>query len=475
MPREWIDIPTTTRLYENVEEEALTTAMAAQENCFQTEADGFSRFPGIATFVQLPDKGRVFLCDWKGSMIAATSNGYVYRIDKNGNAENVTKVSLAGRGRPIFTKTPDELVIASGQQAIRFAGKETEILAQDAPDATYVGFIDNYVLFAGADSGRFAHTLAGLTRELSPLDVFAADSQPDDITALMITPFREVIVCGPDTIEQYERLTSGDSPFFRRWAVGEGLYTPYALLFADNAVFAVNSRREFVRFSGQASTPIGQEIGKPLEALAEDDWKEAWMGGFPDKPLHVLGQKFIILQFPNATNPYGTKGITYAYDYRQKKFLTLYGWDEANGVPKRWPVWSHWPLWEKIYVGGDDGKIGYLTPDSFTNFGEIQRVFGRTAILGKQGEMEIHDVRMRVIRGKGGNDTQSSIYLRAKRDNKRWTRWIQKGLGKAGDTNLHIHFGSMGIAEEFQFEWYSNDDVPLTISGLQAQVTRTGY
>ena len=467
MPK-WVDLPLNAKLFLNIDEAALTRASAAVENGYVTEADGHSRFPGLSDFCNLADNGRAYLYEWRGDMIAATSKGRVYRVDKGANAQDVTGTPITGGGRVIFSETEDELLMAAGGQIIMFNGETTSVLSEDAPLSTHVGYIDGYVIAIERDSGRFFHANAGAPRTWDPLDTFAADGNPDNIKAMMITQYREILLAGPKSIEQFERLSSGDVPFFRRWAVGEGILTPYAFGFADNAVFTVNSLYEVIRFSGQTSQPLGDDIGKILETI--DDWSDAWMGAFPDKPLHVNGQKFVLLQIPNATNIYGTKGYTFIYNYKKQQWSALYGWDADNGIPRRWPGWSYWPIWSGVYVGGE-GKIYKFNPSVFTNAGETQRWLVRTAHLSEQGEVTIEDVRLRIKRGMGSNTAESKIALRANRDNKGFGRWVHRGLGKAGERDMMIYFGGFGVGSTWQFEVMCTDNVQVELVDAKALIT----
>lgn len=474
MAGQWLDIPIGEKLYQNVSETELTRAQAAMENCFVTEAEGLRRFYGIDPWLTLPNEGRVYVFgDRHFNLIAVTDRGNVYRIDEEANFDNVTGVPVQGGKRPIQSDTPDGVMIAAGGPLIRLGKAKTDILSEDAPNASHVQFIDNFVLVN--DEGRFQHSNAGDFTTWDPLDVFAVNSKPDFITAMLVTPFSEIMLAGAQSVEQYERLTGGATaaPFFRRWPVGEGVSAPYTMLHADNALFFVNHRNEFVRSSGQTSQPVSVDIGAVLQQPGLD-WSEAWVGGFPDRPLSFDGQFFILLQLPHATNPYGTKGLTFVYDYRAKRWFTLYGWDADLGVPTRWPGWSHWPLWGEVFIGADAGRIGKLSKTVHTNFGETQRMLSRTAHLSKAGELEIDDLRMHLRRGVGSYTTEPVLRLRCQRDNRGFGRWITKGLGLTGDRQMTIHFGPMGIGHSFQWEIEITDDAVVEIHRLEAQGANVG-
>jgi hypothetical protein len=471
----WTPLPLDSKLFLNADETLLSRANAKLENFYQNDAGGFSRFPGLKPWLQLSDKGRVYLFDWQNDLIAATSNGKMFRIDKSKNAEDVTGVPVSGGKRIIFDKTESELVMAGGGQLIRFAGSRTEVLSDDAPKSTHVGTIDSFVLAPEKDTQHWQHSNAGDSRTWDPLDTFSADGKPDPVTAMLISPFREVMLCGPDSIEQWERSLSGDVPFIRRWSVGDGLKSPYALGFADNALFVVNKSSEWVRFSGQTSQPVGDDIGALLSNI--DDWSEAWIGGFPDQSISWNGQKFLLLQIPNATNAYGTKGITVCFDIRPKngKFFLLYGWDKKKAKPSRWPGWSHWPLWDQTFVGGDDGWIWTLDKATFTNGGETQRALVRTGHWDQAGECAVDDLRLRWKRGIGSNTSAPQALVRVNRDNMGFGPWVGGSLGMMGQRELFTRFGGFGMANTFQFEFQCTDDCYMEIAKAEAILSPVGH
>jgi len=353
MARQWLPIPLDTKLTKNVEESSIGTGMAAIENGYVNEQGHHSRFPQLTPFVGLgvSDGGRIYLYEWRGDLVAASSSGRFYLVTRNGIVNEHTEYVIPAKRRVVFASTEDELAMAAGAEIVRFAGDKTELLSKDAPLASHVAYIDTYIVANEINTGRFRHSTVGEAKVWNSLDVFAANGSPDNITAVMTTPYRELLLFGPKSIEQFERLSGGSFPFFRRWSVAEGLREPYMYAFADNGVFCLNQMIELVRFSGQSSSSVGDDLGKELEKI--DDWTDAWIGGTGEKPLHIRGQKFMVLQAPRATNPYGTKGLTYLFDYRQKRFSNLYGWNAAKGVPDRWPGWSHWSIWGRHFVGGE--------------------------------------------------------------------------------------------------------------------------
>lgn len=474
MPEEWLPLPIDKPLYANNDAEAIVGYSTAIENSFINELGGHTRFPGLRRFAQVDPKARrLYLSSFNEDLIAGSDKGQIYRINRAGTVENVTAVPVSGGRRIIFAETDRDLLMAAGGPIVRLRDTQTELLSPDAPNASHIGWLDNFTIAVETNSGRFYHSRAGQPDVWDALDTFAADGAPDNINSMIVTPFRELMLGGANSTEQFERQ-NGEVPFFRRWAIGDGVKLPYATVFADNAVFTINAFREIVRTSGQTSTSVSDAISLLLEKI--DDWSDAWMGGYPDNPLAIVGQRFIIFQAPNATNAYGTKGVTIGYDYRGKKFFTLFGWDDAKGVPARWQGWSHWSLWDKTFVGGPDGWIYELT-DTTYRFNEtgLQRWLVRTSHLAKGSGANVKALRLRVKRGIGGSDTSSTIQVRCSRNSRPMGAPIRRSLGQAGEREQFLMFGNFGNGQTFQFEFSSTDDCPIHLIGADIKVAPLGH
>lgn len=474
MPQDWTPLEIGKPLFANLDPDAVIGYQTALENAFQNELGGLTRFPGLREFTTVDAQAkRLYLHEFNEDLIAASDKGQVYRIDKQGNVENVTAVSVSGGRRVIFAETDRDLLMCAGGPIVRLRDTKTELLASSAPNASHVGWLDNFTIAVEVNSGRWFHSRPGQPDIWDALDTFSADSNPDNITGMIVTPFRELLLGGVDSTEQFERTASGDAAFYRRWAIGDGMRLPYTQVFADNQTWTINALFELVKVSGQRSASVSQTFQKLLEQI--DDWSDAWMGGYPNNPLSILGQRFILLQMPNATNEYGTKGVTLVYDYRNNKPFFLYGWDNQKGVPARWPGWSHWKLWGKTYVGGSDGKIYEITEDTYRNGSALQRLLVRTSHMAQGSGVTVNGFRLRLVRGKGGSDTASTIRVRCSRDARPFGPWITRSLGAAGQRQQFIEFGSFGNGATFQFEISSADDCAVNLIGADVKLLPLGH
>lgn len=468
---QWANFPWKDPLFTNDDESILRAAPAAVENAYSNRAGGFSRFPGLRSFASLPGQGRTYVYRWRNQLVAATEGGRVYRFNEDGTPEDVTGVPLSGGGRPVFAGTDDgRLVIATGGPLVQYSSDRTRLLSNEAPSSTHVAFVDGYLVAIENGSGRFVHCDPGEYEIWNPLSVFTAEGKPDDLNAAIVTPYRELLLCGPESIEQFERRTSGSQPFFRRWTTGEGLAHPYTLVADVAGTYGVNQRAEFVRFSAQVSREMSTNIALTLEEI--DDWTDAWAA-----PLTISGQRFIVLQAPHATyEPYGTKGVTLAFDYREKRYAFLWGWNAAVGLPARWPGWSIERVGNRTFVGVENG-VAEMSLDAHDNLGAPMRTMFRSAHVDEWGPSRIDNVRVRMKRGvaKAYDAVQPKIGIRMLRDGRFWTSWTWKDLGLPGETDLVTEFGPQGCADTWQMEVAVTDAVDVRFVRAQAHVERLSW
>jgi len=469
---EWTDIPLNAKLFKNLDEQVLTQTYAALENCFVTEGGGVSRFPGLKTVVTLDSNSEIFLNRYNNDLIACGRDGQLFRIDNNYNATKIEGTPVAGGDRVSFARTRDGVMMAAGSQIIKFDGNKTGVLSKDAPPSSFIGFIDGYLLAVEKDSGRFQHSRINELSQWNPLDTFAVDGNPDDINAMLITPFNEVLLSGEESLEQYERLVGSSTgvAFFRRFSVGDGISEPWTLCFADNFAWGLNDKREFVRLSGQTTQVVSNDVQADIEYRYSLRNIGALNGAWA-APAYIKGQKFIIFQSPNATNNYGTTGVTLVFDTRSGRYFEIFGWDAQNGVPDLWAGRSVFSIWGKTFVGGN-GKIYELDTETYDNDNNVQRSYFRTAHYEIGTTSRINGVRFLLKRGVGSYTKAPEVMMRTNPDNRGWSNWQKRDLGKTGQDNLYIEFGSQGIADTWQFEVSMTDNAPFEIRKLQVDIDR---
>ena len=464
------DIELNKKLFKNIDEDSLTSTFSGLENCFVTEANGISRFPGLVEFADFGSTAEIYIGRYKNDMIASGTDGRTYRVNSNGTYTEVEGSKVLGGDRTSFSRTRDGLLMTSGGKIIKYNGKKNSILSDDAPLSSFVGYIDGYVLAVEKNSGRFQHSTLNENGTWNALDTFAVDGAPDNINAMLINPFNEIMFTGEESIEQYERYVGGAVPFFRRWSVGEGISEPWTVCFADNATWGLNSRYEFVRISGQTSRSVSDDIQKDIEDRYSmnnlGNLDKAWAA-----PITIKGQKFILFQSPEATNKYGTRGFTSVYDIKRGQWFDIFGWDDKIGQPDLWPGRSIFSIWGKTFVGGN-GKIYELSSTAYNNDGKTQRAYIKTGHYDSPTPIRIDMVRMIIKRGVGSYTENPQIMLRTNPDNKGFGNIQYRNLGYTGQGDMVIEFGSQGIGETWQFEITMTDNCPFELRRLQIEQSR---
>jgi len=467
---DWIDIELNKKLFKNVDESALTSTFAALENCFVTESNGISRFPGLKEFVDVGGSGELHMSRQGNDMIAVSTDGRSFKIDKNGLYSAIEGTPVLGGDRCSFARTRDGLMMGAGAQIIKYDGQKNSVLSADAPLSSFVGYLDGYVMAVEKDSGRFQYSEPNNFKSWPGLNTFGVDGNPDNINAMLITPFNEILFSGEESIEQYERYVGAQVPFFRRWSTGDGISEPWTFCYADNAAWGLNSKYEFVRLSGQTSQSVSDDIQKEIEYRYSFDnigsLDKSWAA-----PAYIKGQKLIIFQAPEATNFYGTKGFTAVFDIRRGQWFEIFGWDQDNGVPTLWPGRSVFMIWGKTFVGGK-GKIYQLSPETYNNDGQVQRSYIRTAHFDNLGTIRIERVKMTIKRGVGTYEVNPKIMFRSNPDKKGFGNTQTRELGKTGNDIMDIEFGSQGIADTWQFELAVTDDCEFELRRLQVEISK---
>lgn len=446
-----------------VDESILLRNLPALENMVLAKDGQHVRFPGDVAFAELPGT-RTYLYEYQGNLIAVTNEGRFYRVDGAGNMADVTGVPLSGPGRPTFSETEDFMIAAQGAAILKLAGATTEVLSPLAPDTTHIAFIDGFIAAPIVNSMNWNHNEAGDYADWNPLDVFSAESSPDAITAMVKTPYNELLFAGPKSVEQWER-GSGSATFAFRYATGAaGVRAPYTLVATERGNFAVNGRLEFAKFTTQGALPASTDIAVQLQKV--DDWREAWA-----TEIRIKARTFILLQIPRATNPYGTSGLCFLFDLDTGTWTNLYGWDNALGLPMAYAAWSYAFCFDRHFIGVAGG-IRELKLDSFQTMGGILRCLARTPHMGDWGPSRVEDVKLRFKRGLSpSGTTPKKIGLRCSRDGGAMGRWVWRDFGLYGNRETVIHFGSFGIADTWQFEYQVTDNIDVELIGGQAYVT----
>ena len=100
----------------------------------------------------------------------------------------------------------------------------------------------------------------------------------------------------------------------------------------------------------------------------------------------------------------------------------------------------------------------------------------RTGHFDNFGQVRIDNLRCRFKRGlANSNSDRPVVSLRVRRDNKTWSAWKRKDLGRAGESDQYVAFGGFGCASSFQVEFMMSDAYEFELVKCQVQLTPLGY
>lgn len=385
--------------------------------------------------------------------------------------------ALVGTGRPVFAETEAALWIAGGDEPEKiklsdampsraggFAGnpRSTHIIANASrllingtgPDAAAAALQGGFLASApgaGAPNIPPGHenwdTAAGAA-------FVSAEARPDKVIALFENT-NEVFVFGDTTLQVF-----GTDPQFVYSPLptkNHGLAGPYAAIEVDQKIAFLDHRRRFCISDGRSL----DYIGEPIQATLDDMETVTDVFGFRVR-TNILD--CLCWQFP-------TDGRTFVYQINTKgpAWSLWMGWDGRTNNWKRLRVRSHTHRHATgdNLVGLDDGRVGILSMDASTDFGEAINAYIETGFEDRGTDLKKHCVAVHIAlkRGEiGANEATPVAWLKWRDDAGAWTGKAPISLGASGDREIVVTLRSLGVYRRRQwlFEFAGSADLELT-------------
>lgn len=467
----WRALDISQGLTTNLDEDELTGAPVALENLIISENRGHIPFPGLVEHADVGQSSRMFVYNYLETLVAISDKGSVYEITREGKVIDKTDVPVpVHQGmRPTFATSDSSLVVAGGSTIIE-VGDKTRRQSDQAPDATFVGYLQGYLVALERQTGFYRYTDGNDLVTWPPINQFDAENKPDRITGLLVTQFNDLLVPGLSTTEFYRVGGDPSLPFDRRSDSGEGILAPYTLCEAGGGVFGLTARREFCRIQLGGVQVVSGPIGRQLEEL--DDISEAWAFRCDTK-----GQKLVALAFPNATNDHGSRGVFYMYDYARRSWSNLYGPGRS-----RYPVWSFARIDGALYAGGEGGKV--YRCEALGGENAVPRSFlfrsspmNATQIVAGADEIFVNNMRLRLRRpgNERRRDEPAFITVRTRWEDGRWSIPVRRPI--EGEREWWCEFGPMGQGSAFEWEYRVDDadGVPWAVTRAEVEAEGTGF
>lgn len=414
-----------------------------------------ARSPGIAnvttTFTPGPGRGIV---TWK-SQLYVVSGTTLYRVN-----ESHTKTSIgtiAGTSLVSFAETPTQLVICDPAASYTYDGTTlAEITDADFVDGAQCCSVDGYVLFRREGTGIFFSSDLADASAYDALFFGTAEGLADNIVGI-IADHRQVILAGEKSMEIWHNVGPPGFPFGRdaNGFVQLGCAAGRSLANLDNSIYWLASDKTVRRLEGITPLRVSQHgVEQAIESY--ETISDAFGFAFT-----YLGHLFYVLTFPTA-------GATWVFDATTKEWHER----ESYGLTRWRPVAST-ECFNRVYVQDyEDGKIGYIDVNTYTEWLGIQRMEMTFQDVYSNGQRLKHkcleficETGVGLVSGQG-SDPQSTLEV-SDNSGKTWRTMATKSLGAMGEYMRKLRWMRLGSAFFRMYRWSISDPVKVVISNAK--------
>ena len=251
MPKTF-NVPINSPPYQNVDGMVLDTLSEKLLDGYIDELGNTNKRPGLSSYIKL---GSFKTVDggywWDGTGVALfNSDGSIYKVsDSNGTVANITNTGdkIESSGRATFADNGSYFVAANGGKMVYSNGTaDTAYITDvDAPTSvTHIAFLDQYLLANNVNTGKFHFCdFSSSPTTWSALDVFTAESLPDDLVALYVNQ-KNIILMGTESIEFW--TNDGVSPFSRitGWTIQRGVMSKHCTVNINGLLYFFDDKRK---------------------------------------------------------------------------------------------------------------------------------------------------------------------------------------------------------------------------------------
>lgn len=301
--------------------------------------------PGLETFRIMESSRQIDGLYWwdKKNCIIVVSDGSVYKIiSPNGTTVNLTGDKLQAGVRPTFSDNGQYLVIANGGRMVSTNGTTLTayIPSPNAPtEVTHVNFLDQWLIVNEVGTG-LVHFADFVTDPFTwfAIDVFTAESDPDDVIAVYVNS-RNIIVVGRKSTEFY--FNDGVTPFSRNNGATykRGGMSPYSCAFPNEVGYMFDDRRRLIKIEGTIPSILSTPFDKTIQNF--DFVSDCTIDYITPNGIHLL-----VIQFP-------TQNTTLIYDIQYDYWCQWSYWNVAADQRDRFigNCYAYAIGWNKHFFG----------------------------------------------------------------------------------------------------------------------------
>lgn len=462
----WKDIPLPQLTYRSADDVELSANIGARiVDMYISELQTYRKRPGLKEFTDLGTNDKVDGLHWwdNRGFPLAVSKGQIFRLAEDGNITDLTGDKLLTRKVPTFTDDGETALIANGTRMVSTDGTALTAYIAD-PDAPvlvdHVDYLDGFALANKLGTRRFHFSDPDDITSWGALDFFAAEGDPDFLTALDVKN-REIGLFGPESVEMW--YNDGSSPFsrFETGFIEGGIRAPDTLKEISGSYIFLDDEIRFVILEGRRIRNISGPFDDVFRSLLSPEDARAMI-------MHLGNRAFYVVNF-DADNR------TFCYDLSTEQWAEWGKWNAAKGDYDKFKGQSHTFAkgWNKHLVGSiNNGKIYELSFDHEDDAGDLIRAVLRTApnTYGKYVRKRSKALRFRILRGLGSGSDHPKFALRYRDDGGPWSAEQQINLGKIGENEYFTRLNKLGMYRSRQWEFIHTFGVDFQLVNIEEDV-----
>lgn len=413
------------------------------------------RSPGIKPWGTVGTVGRG-LHEAHGVLYAVSGNS-LYSVNSSGVGTALGTVP--GTQVVSMDSNVDTVVVVSEPDAYYFNGTFGQITDPDFTDrgASQVAFLGNWMIFLEPNSGRQFGADFGTATSFNALNFATAESSPDN-TIQIVSDKQQLVQFGTKSTEiaynsgaagyPFERIPSGGD-----FTLGSAARRSAALI--DNTFMWLASDLTVRELRGV--TPVRRSTHAIEEQIRSLSRKDDAIG----LSFTLDGHLYYALTFPTGAR-------TFLYDATTQQWHERQSWQKG-----RWRPISYAYCYGKHLVQDyETGRIGELDPNTFSEWGEIQRMVWTYPTVYAESRLAFFD-RLEIVAEKGvglisGQGEAAEVMLEVSDDGgKTYTVYPNNSFGRMGQYKYKTDWWSLGSAEQRSFRASVSDPVTATISDTQ--------
>jgi hypothetical protein len=377
------------------------------------------------------------------------------RVSISDNGTQLMILVPGGAGY-IFTESPDTLTQIT----------DADFTANGNPQ--YVVFIDGYFSVT-TDTKKWIISALNDGLSWNALDFSTAESDPDNIVAPLVHK-NQIFIAGSETIEAFQNLAQGaDFPFQRSGLfIDKGVFAPFSIINSNNSFMfiggGVNESPAIWAFTGSGVNKISTTaIDSILQRFTSEQIQESFSYAYAQK-----GAYFVAFSLPTTTLVIDT--ITGKWHERKSQVENSVG--ITNTIRSR--VNSLVTAYGRVIVGdSEDGRIGHLDPDTYTEYGaEIIRTFVTQPFFDKGNAVFVSSLEVTMESGVGNDASDNpQIRMSQSRDGKTFSDERSRAIGRIGEYNRRCIWRRLGRVPRFRlFKFVLSDAVKPVFIRLDADL-----